>query len=261
VTDSRFDTKSAGDVASAGDARSASDATSAGDTMLGPHVLVADVSAPELTDDDEHHLTRVLRLRAGDSFTVGDGAGSWRQCRLGRLGAGSTAQLEPVGEVISVSAPSPELTVGFAVLKGGRSETVVQKLTELGIDRIMPFVAARSVVRWDEAKAQQMLYRWQRVAVESVMQCRRLWLPQVTPLKHFSELDLRLAALADPAGGSVLSDQNFVLVGPEGGWSPEEFAAVNQRVCLGVQTMRAETAAIAAGALLAARRSGHLPLT
>ncbi len=223
----------------------------AGDARSGPHVLVADVDAPELAGDDRHHLERVLRLRSGDRLTVGDGAGRWRPCRFGD-------RIEPAGDVVSVAAPSPTLAVGFAVLKGGRSETIVQKLTELGVDRIVPFVAERSVVRWDDVKTARLGERWRRVAREAVMQCRRLWLPQVEPVRTFTELDLEGAALAVSEGRTLAAGENFVLVGPEGGWSDRELAAADRHVCLGPHIMRAETAAIAAAAVLGARRSGHL---
>ncbi len=226
--------------------------TVAGDGRSGPHALVADVDAPELVADDRHHLERVLRLRSGDVLTVGDGAGRWRPCRFGD-------RIEPVGEVVSAAAPRPESAVGFAVLKGGRSETVVQKLVELGVDRIVPFVAERSVVRWDEAKTDRLLRRWRRVAREAVMQCRRLWLPTVEPVAAFGALDLSAAALAVPEGRRLADGENFVLVGPEGGWTDAESAAVDRHVCLGPHIMRAETAAIAAAVLLGARRSGRLP--
>ena len=226
--------------------------TVAGDARSGPHVLVADVDAPELAREDRHHLERVLRLRSGDPVTVGDGAGRWRPCRFGD-------RVEPVGDVVSVAAPSPELAVGFAVLKGGRSETIVQKLTELGVDRIVPFVAERSVVRWDEVKAARLAERWRRVAREAVMQCRRPWLPQVEPVRVFGDLDLGGAALAVSEGRTLAAAENFVLVGPEGGWTEGELAAADRHVCLGPHIMRAETAAIAAAAVLGARRSGRLP--
>ena len=226
--------------------------SAAGDARSGPHVLVADVDAPALAGDDRHHLERVLRLRSGDPLTVGDGAGRWRPCRFGDL-------VEPVGDVVTVAAPSPALAVGFAVLKGGRSETVVQKLTELGVDRIVPFVAERSVVRWDEVKTVRLVERWRRVAREAVMQCRRLWLPQVEPVRAFGDLDLSRAVLAVAAGRTLAAGENFVLVGPEGGWTEAELAAVDRHVCLGPHIMRAETAAIAAAAVLGARRSGHRP--
>lgn len=224
----------------------------AGNARSGPHVLVSDVCSPELADDDRHHLERVLRLRSGDPLTVGDGAGRWRPCRL-------ADEIEPVGEVVAVAAPGPALAVGFAVLKGGRSETVVRKLTELGVDRIVPFVAERSMVRWDRAKSARLLERWRRVAREAVMQCRRLWLPEVEPVSAFGELYLGGAALAVSEGRALGAGENFLLVGPEGGWTEGELASVDRHVCLGPYIMRAETAAIAAAALLGARRSGRLP--
>ena len=215
-------------------------------------MLVDDVYAPELAGEDRHHLERVLRLRSRDPLTVGDGAGRWRPCRFGN-------RVEPVGDVVSVAAPSPELAVGFAVLKGGRSETIVQKLTELGVNRIVPFVAQRSVVRWDKVKTVRLAERWRRVAREAVMQSRRLWLPQVEPVRSFGDLDLGAAALAVSEGRILAAGEDFVLVGPEGGWTEGELAAVDRHVCLGPHIMRAETAAITAAALLGARRSGHLP--
>ena len=224
----------------------------AGDARSGPHVLVDDVHAPELAGDDRHHLERALRLRSGDPLTVGDGAGRWRPCRFGE-------PVEPVGDVVTEVAPSPALAVGFAVLKGGRSETVVQKLTELGVDRIAPFVAERSVVRWDEMKAARLADRWRRVAREAVMQCRRLWLPRVEPVRAFGDLDLEGAALAVPTGRTLAAGENSVLVGPEGGWADAELTAVDRHVCLGPHIMRAETAAVAAAVVLGARRGGCLP--
>lgn len=227
-------------------------ASVAGGGRPGPHALVDDVDAPELSGDDRHHLERVLRLRPGDPLTVGDGAGRWRFCRFGTA-------IEPDGDVVSVAAPDVEVAVGFAVLKGGRSETVVQKLTELGVDRIAPFVAERSVVRWDGVKAARQADRWRRVAREAVMQCRRAWLPQVDPLRAFAELDLAGAALAVSVGRPLAEGENFLLIGPEGGWADGELAAVEAHVGLGPHVMRAETAATAAAAILGARRSGHLP--
>ena len=161
---------------------------------------------------------------------------------------------------MTVAAPRPVLAVGFALLKGGRSEIVVQKLTELGVDRIVPFVSERSVVLWDEAKSARRLERWRRVTREAVMQCRRLWLPQVEPVRAFGELDLDGSALAVSEGRTLSAGENFVLVGPEGGWTDGELASVSRHVCLGPHIMRAETAAIAAAAVLGALRSGRLPV-
>lgn len=227
-------------------------ASAAGAGGTGPHVLVGDVDVLELSDDDRHHLERVLRLRPGDDLTAGDGAGRWRKCRFG-------AVLEPVGEVVVAAAPEPALAVGFSVLKGGRSEHVVQKLTELGVDRIVPFTAERSVVRWDSERADRMLERWCRVAREALMQCRRLWLPQIDPPGSFDGLDTADAALAVPGGRALAPGEHFVLIGPEGGWTDAELAAVPRHVGLGAHVLRAETAAVVAAAILGAGRSGHLP--
>lgn len=214
------------------------------DGSHGPHVLVESVDSPVLADDDRHHLERVLRVRLGDSLTVGDGAGRWRPCRF-------APEPEPTGEVRQVARPSPELAVAFALIKGGRPELVVQKLTELGVDRIVPFVADRSVVRWDAAKSARNTTRLQRVAREAVMQCRRAWVPTVEAPTAMDELARRPGAvLADRGGGPITGDVRTVIIGPEGGWSDEERAIGLPRVELSDAVLRAETAAIAAAVLL-----------
>lgn len=216
------------------------------------HTFVDDVDAPHLADDDHHHLTRVLRLAEGASITVGDGRGRWRSCRLGAGGA-----VTPTGEVVVEPRPTPPVTVAFALVKGDRPELVVQKLTELGVDVIVPFTAARSVVRWDDAKVARQAERLAVIARNAAMQCRRAWLPQVEPLADFA----RVAALpgvtmADASGDAPSLHAPTVLVGPEGGWSDEERAIGVPAVCFGAHVLRAETAAITAGAVLVALRSG-----
>ncbi len=214
----------------------------------GPHVLVASVEVPVVADDDRHHLGRVLRLRDGDPMTVGDGAGRWRPCRWGPT-------VEPIGDIVEVPAPSPRLGVAFALIKGGRPELVVQKLVELGVDDIRPFAAERSVVRWDDAKAMKNQQRLERVAREAVMQCRRAWVPVVHPVVAFDDVArLTGAARADLGGAPVSLDHPVVLVGPEGGWTDAEQAVDLPVVALSGAVLRAETAAITAGALLAALR-------
>lgn len=223
------------------------------DGTHGPHVLVADVEQPVLADEDRHHLERVLRIRPGDPLTVGDGAGAWRPCRLG-------AEPEPDDRIHRVPRPEPAIAVGFALIKGGRPELVVQKLTELGVDRIMPFVAARSVVKWDAAKAAKNVERFRRVAREAVMQSRRAWLPDVDDVVSFADLPAEHAVMADRGGEPVSLDRPMVLIGPEGGWADEERARGLPRVRLGDAVLRAETASIAAATLLADarfRRSLH----
>lgn len=227
------------------------DGAAAGDLTgaEGPHSLVADVDEPRLEARDRHHLERVLRLRPGSPLTVGDGAGRWRPCTFG-------VELDPSGEVLSVARPEPALTVGFALIKSGRPELVVQKLTELGIDRIVPFVAGHSVVRWTGDKAANNLARLRRVAREAVMQCRRAWLPEILPLASFDTVAAGQVVLADRSGRELGDLDHTVLIGPEGGWTDEESTAVADRVVLADHVLRAETAAIAAATLMVARRRG-----
>ena len=218
--------------------------------LSGPMVLVGDLARPELDDASAHHLTRVLRLRPGDPLVVADGAGRWAAAVLG-----SDATVTSTGPVLSAPAPTPALTVAFALVKGDKPELVVQKLTELGIDRIVPFRAERSVVRWDDAKAGKAVARLRAVAASAAAQCHRPWLPEVTEVADLAALVGQGAALADRDGPPPALAHPLVAVGPEGGWSEAEQALSAPRVGLGPHVLRAETAAVTAGALLAALRA------
>ncbi|MFL6204618.1 MAG: RsmE family RNA methyltransferase [Acidimicrobiales bacterium] len=220
----------------------------------GPFALVADLDAPRLATADAHHLSRVLRLRSGDPLVLGDGAGRWRPARFGE-------PPEPTAPIVVAAPEAPEITVGFALVKGDRPELVVQKLTELGVDRIIPFRAARSVVRWDEDRAERAVVRLRAVARAAAQQAHRPWLPQVEEVADFDDLlTLPGAALADRSGGPPSLDHRVVLVGPEGGWAPEESAAAVRaslpKVAIGLHVLRAETAAVTVGALLTGLRAG-----
>jgi 16S rRNA (uracil1498-N3)-methyltransferase len=217
------------------------------------HVFVGDLDALELADDDHHHLARVLRLRAGEAVTASDGRGHWRWCVWS--GDGVTA----AGEVETESEPVPRITVGFVVPKGDRPEWIVQKLTECGVDEIVPLTSARSVVRWDAAKAGRQHERLERIAREAAVQSRRVWLPAVRSVTALSEMMTNAVggrfALANPGGESPSLDCPTILVGPEGGWDRDEIAG-QRLVGLGSTVLRAETAAVAAGFLLSALRTG-----
>lgn len=228
----------------------------AGDRPVTPvtgraHAFVDDLDAPRLSGDDHHHLARVLRLRPGAPVTVGDGRGRWRP---GVLTSGP--DVEPSGDVTADPVPEPPITVAFAVVKGERPELTVQKLTEVGVDRIVPFVAGRTVVKWDAATADRRRDRWAAIARQAAMQCRRTWLPQVDALTTFADVaELPGAALADLAGEPPALATPTVLIGPEGGWTHDERAVPLPSVRVGSHVLRAETAAITAGALLVSLRA------
>ena len=215
------------------------------------HVFVDDLEHPAPAEADRRHLERVLRLRPGEAITVSDGRGGWRPCRFG-------PELAPDGPVEHVARAHPVLTVAAALTKGERPEWTVQKLTEVGIDEIVLFVAQRSVVRWDDERGSRTVERLRRVAREAAMQSRRAWLADVA-LGDFADLCRRPdVALADIAGGPPSLAHPTVLVGPEGGWSDEERAVLLPRITLGPQVLRSETAAIGVGVVLAALRAGLL---
>jgi 16S rRNA (uracil1498-N3)-methyltransferase len=227
-------------------------------------VFVDDPARPLLADDDAHHLGRVLRLRRGEEVVASDGRGRWA-----RTTWQDGAALEPVrgapgvggdGTVQSEARAVPALTVAFAPVKGERPEWVVQKLTELGIDRIVPLRSERSVVRWSGARGKATVEKLRRVAREAAAQCRRVWLPDVTDTVGFAELASLggdgEVVLAQLSGDRPSQRQHVVAVGPEGGWSSDELASGLPTVGFGLSVLRAETAAVTAGALLASLRTG-----
>jgi 16S rRNA (uracil1498-N3)-methyltransferase len=217
------------------------------------HVFVENLGQPDVDEADRHHLERVLRLRAGEEVTVSDGAGGWRRCRYGGPG-----RLEAVGDVEHRPAPSPPVTVGFALTKGERPEWVVQRLTEAGVDRIIPMVTARAVVRWEGEKGTKQLSRLRAIVRAAAMQSRRVWLPTVNDLEPFANVvrDLHgVAALAHPGGAPPSLSRPATLIGPEGGWSGEELECGLPAMSLGCTVFRAETAAFAAGFLMCALRA------
>ena len=213
------------------------------------HVFVDDLDDLVLEGDDAHHLTRVLRLRDGESVTASDGSGRWRRCRF-------TASVLVADGDIEVDDPPAGVTVLFALGKGDKPETVVQKLTELGVSRVVPFVAERSVVKWDADKARRNVERLRKVAREAAMQSRQVFLPLIDDVQSSLHEAVSLVgdvAVAEPGGPDLDGSVAAVAVGPEGGFTPDELSG-QRTVSLPGGILRAETAAVVAGALLVDRR-------
>jgi 16S rRNA (uracil1498-N3)-methyltransferase len=212
------------------------------------HVVVADVDHPAIDDPTAHHLFRVLRVGDGDSVTVTDGQGRWRACRA----AGGELLAEPDAEATAAVARSAMTTVAFAIPKSDRPEWIVQKLTELGVARIVLLHTERSVVRWEPDRAARHVAKLRRVAVEALEQSRGVWLPDVVgPVPAVDVLPG--IAVAEPDGRPLTRRDDAVAVGPEGGWAPNELELAADRVSLGATVLRVETAALVAGALLTVR--------
>jgi 16S rRNA (uracil1498-N3)-methyltransferase len=210
----------------------------------------------ELPDDTVRHFVRVLRLRTGEGVSVTDGSGGFRSCVV-PLDFASSGRLEPTGEARRSQRSEPSVAVGLALSKGDKPELAVQKLTELGVDRIALFASERSVVRWDDGeKAARNLTRLRSVAVEALQQSRGLFLPSVE-LSNFDELASEAGVVRADAGGRApsLQTDRLVLIGPEGGWSEGERDRLPVAVSIATNVLRAETAAIATAALWVAMRS------
>ena len=191
---------------------------------------------------------------------MADGRGLWALAAWTGGRAGREELLEPIGRVHHEDPAVPPLTVAFAPVKGERPEWAVQKLTELGIDRIVPLRTRHAVVRWSGSRGEASVARLRRVAREAAAQSRRVWLPEVLETLDFDDLG-RLGepgqvALAQLEGQCPTLGRPVVAVGPEGGWSTDELGSGLPVVGLGPGVLRAETAAVTAGALLAALRAG-----
>jgi 16S rRNA (uracil1498-N3)-methyltransferase len=234
------------------------------------HVFVDaldDLLRPERAD--EHHLLRVLRVRDNEVITAADGAGAWRTYRAHPV-AGAL-ELRATGPLRLVARPPVALALAFGLTKGVKPEVVVARLTELGVDRIAPVAAERSVVRWDDARAATGVERLRRVAREAAVQSRRAALPVVDDVVRVRDLAGHPAALVAVPGAPPLLGvvaelgwpgadppaEVLAIVGPEGGLAPDEVAALRATaaVGLGPAVLRAETAAVVVAGLLTALRA------
>ncbi len=213
-----------------------------------------------MTEVDEAHLRASRRLRSGELVTVGDGAGGMRYCRV--LVSQGRLTLAPFGAVLSTPAPRPRVEIGLPRLKGDRSVWAIQKMTEIGVDRIWLVECERQVAGWTAA-GPTLLARLARVVREAAMQSRRLYLPELAgPVSladwaGASQSEHRPAgcpALARPGGAPPSLERAFVVVGPEGDFSPAELGLGLDMVDLGPTLLRTETAAVAAAIHLVAIR-------
>lgn len=238
--------------------------------LVDPGALTGlDVDDPvELTGPEAHHAATVVRLAVGEEVLVADREGA-RVLTFAEDVAGDLVRLR-VRERADEPAPSPRLTLVQALAKDGRDEDAVEAATELGVDGVLPWQADRSIVRWKGPKVDKGLAKWAKVVERAAKQSRRGRWPElgglltttalvercaaagVTPFVLHEDATTPLATADLPGEGEVL-----LLVGPEGGISPEELerlvAAGAVPVRLGSQVLRASTAGPAAIAVISAR--------
>lgn len=227
-------------------------------TVAGPGDTVT------LTGAEAHHAAAVRRVRVGEDVTVGDGRG----VRL----VGTVASVAPKEVVVTVlsreetPAQRPRTVLVQALAKGDRDELAVQAATELGIDEIVPWQAARSVSRWEGPKAAKGVARWDTISREAAKQAHRSWLAEVIEPVSTRTLAGRAAhcrmLVLEPTADRALTgldlsggDSDIVLVvGPEGGIAPEELVMLTDAgatlVRLGDTVLRTSTAGPVALALV-----------
>jgi 16S rRNA (uracil1498-N3)-methyltransferase len=214
-----------------------------------------------------HHLRRVLRLTPGDAITIFDDAGDEHEAVIRAFGPES-AEVQIVRSYAAHRESSLDLTLALGLTKGDKLDFVLEKTTELGLRRMIPFTSAYSVVKLDPAKAAKRRERWQRIALSAAKQSGRTRVPEVLPLCAFREVldqtwpdTVKLLFWEKEARQSLRQVQGkraqveavLIGIGPEGGFSIEEAGEAEARgfelVSLGRRILRAETAAVAAVSL------------
>lgn len=223
----------------------------------------------QLDGDEAQHIKNVLRLRPGDEIGLLDGAGhEYSGVIAGLSGAGVEVRL-------TGSRPAPggsriRLSVAQGFLKEKKMDRLAHQLSELGVHRWVPFVSERAVARPDLDRTRARQRRWHKIALEALKQCRRSHLMAVDPVADFerilalsAEHELSVLFWEENAGmalegelgaGSGRPESILLVIGPEGGFTAEEAraaAAAGFRVAgLGPRVMKAETAAVAACAIV-----------
>jgi 16S rRNA (uracil1498-N3)-methyltransferase len=234
-----------------------------------------------LTGDDARHLATVMRARPGDKFIACDGKGKDVLAAVVAI-APNEVQAEVLERLPAEAEMDWRVTVAQSLPKGDKFETVIQKSTEAGAAGFMPFVSRRTVVQYDERKEAKRVERWRKIAKEAAEQSHRSAVPDVAAVCNWKSLTAQFARydlvlfcyeeegragnglrtlLSGFRAGTGPSPRILLLVGPEGGFAPEEAAeaaALGARpIGLGKRILRAETAALYALACIA-YESGEL---
>ncbi|HEY6764210.1 MAG TPA: RsmE family RNA methyltransferase [Candidatus Sulfotelmatobacter sp.] len=221
-----------------------------------------------LTGDHADHLIRVLRVRVGEQFDIATGA----VVRRGTVAIVAEGKVEfELGEEVQSSnraGSRPKITLLLAVFKFDRMEWAIEKCTELGVTRILPIICQRTDSHLASA-AGKRVKRWRRIALQASEQSRRPTAPEISdPLKFADSVPIpgpirialieteRQVLLQDVLASDSSSQEIFLAIGPEGGWTENEIEIFKAEgwisASLGDTILRAETAAIAATAIVMA---------
>jgi 16S rRNA (uracil1498-N3)-methyltransferase len=218
-----------------------------------------------LKDADEfQHLTKVLRLKKGDEIELINGQGGLAKGCVGDIG--KTSAVISLQEVSFMPRPAGvRITLACAIPKRSKFETIIEKCTELGVDRIVPLLTERTEFIADGERADKKLERFSRVAMNAAKQCKRLWFPKIVAPVAFSQavkdMALSEAALFIPwlegermplsqAFAQKTKAKEFVFfIGPEGDFTPDEVRLALKAgavpVSLGENVLKVDTASMA----------------
>jgi 16S rRNA (uracil1498-N3)-methyltransferase len=237
-------------------------------TFVLPGVAAATVGQELVLDGSEgHHAATVRRLTTGEQLSLTDGEGTVARCRVTSVDKRSL--VAEVLDIVTTPPETPRVVVVQAIPKGERGELAVEMLTEVGVDVIVPWAAARSVARWRGDRADKALAKWRTAAREAAKQARRSWFPTVADLATTDDVVALLSGASvrvvlHEAASGPLADvpvpgrgEIVVVVGPEGGITDDEleaFSAVGaEPLRMGSSVLRSSTAGVAAVAALLAR--------
>jgi 16S rRNA (uracil1498-N3)-methyltransferase len=235
-------------------------------------VFVADdltAARVRLTGTEGRHAAGAKRLRPGELVELVDGRGTRARCVVVDVGR-DEVELDVQHRVVEAE-PEVRVVVVQALPKGERGELAVELMTEVGVDAVVPWAAARCVAQWKGERGEKALRRWRSTAHEAAKQARRAWVPEVAELATTRQVLARLeaadvalvlheaagvplTAIALPARGDVV-----LVVGPEGGLNDDELTAMHgvgaHSVRLGPTVLRTSSAGAAAAAVVSARTS------
>ena len=206
-----------------------------------------------LYDSDIHHIKNVMRYKINDQIEVAYN-GNIHICNIKSI---SPLMLEIINKIEEDRKMKIDLTIAVSLVNEQKMDLILQKLTELGVSRIIPIKTERSIVKLDEQKASKKIARWQMICKEASEQCKRIDIPKVNQIISLKELknisnDLKLIcslnAETKPLNYYLKDNVKEVLfiVGPEGGFTKDEEAYLLSNnfkpVSLGKRVMRVETA-------------------
>ncbi|OGP89007.1 MAG: hypothetical protein A2156_05015 [Deltaproteobacteria bacterium RBG_16_48_10] len=225
-----------------------------------PHPKVED-GILKVEGDEVKHIRKVLRLKRGDEVSIFDGSGKEYEGTIVEEGSFSVS-IEVRNLFFSPAEPNLSITLAQSLLKGEKMDYLIQKATELGVKRIVPFISSRSIPLLEKAKRLGRHRRWEKIAIGASKQCGRGVLPQIDPPGDYPQIlgsvpqdSLRL--ILWEKGGEKLREilkkkerenEIFFIVGPEGGLSQEEVEEAKRAnfipITLGERILRSETASL-----------------